>query len=34
MESAKVREVKDRFIKSSITNLPEHFNTKWEVTNG
>lgn len=32
MEFAKAKEVKDRFIKSSISSLPEHFNTKWEIT--
>lgn len=33
MESAKVSECKDRFIKGSISNLPEHFTAKWEMDN-
>jgi WD40 repeat protein len=32
MEFAKKRQVKDRFIKTSIASLPERFKTKWEIT--
>lgn len=31
MESVRAKEVKDRYIKPSNVNLPEHFNTKWEL---
>ena len=31
MESAKISESKDRFIKTSISNLPENFKAKWEM---
>lgn len=32
MEFAKVSQNKDRFIKGSISSLPERFRTKWEIT--
>jgi hypothetical protein len=31
METVRTKEFKDRFIKGSISDLPEHFNTKWEI---
>jgi hypothetical protein len=31
MEFAKAKFSKDRFIKGSISSLPEQFSTKWEI---
>ena len=32
MEFAKIKPARDRFIKGSISALPERFSTKWEIT--